>query len=87
MALNFPNTSRSYDATHEWVRFWGHDGTFEVAFFVDREALSKLQNKPQIDEISILSTIDRWRARILGVAAAVYRGRRRSTYRLVAADF
>jgi hypothetical protein len=29
MALDFPNPSRSYDATLQAVRFWGHDGAME----------------------------------------------------------
>ena len=33
MLLSFPNQSRSYDATLRAVRFWGHDGAMEVAFF------------------------------------------------------
>jgi len=32
MALNFPNQSRSYDATLRAVRFWGHDGAMEASF-------------------------------------------------------
>ena len=27
MSLNFPNQSRSYDATLRAVRFWGHDNS------------------------------------------------------------
>jgi glucose/arabinose dehydrogenase len=32
--------SRSYDATRRAVRFWGHDGPMEAAFFVNEDALS-----------------------------------------------
>jgi Protein of unknown function (DUF1488) len=39
MALNFPNRSRSYDATRRAVRFWGHDGPMEAAFFVSAEQI------------------------------------------------
>ena len=35
MSLNFPNQSRSYDATLRAVRFWGHDGPMEAAFFCE----------------------------------------------------
>ncbi|MBU1210525.1 MAG: DUF1488 domain-containing protein [Alphaproteobacteria bacterium] len=87
MALNFPNISRSYDETNKCVRFWGHDDAFEIAFFVDLEALLKLQSLPRVDEAAILIAFDRWRARITSVASAVYRRHRRSSYRLVAADF
>ncbi len=87
MALNFPNISRSYDESRKCVRFWGHDGTLEIAFFVELEALSKLQALPRFDEASILSAFDRYRARIIGVAATLYRRHRSGSYRLVAADF
>lgn len=87
MALNFPNVSRSYDASRKCVRFWGHDGTFEIAFLLDLEALSKLHELPRSGEAAILSAFDRCRSRIISVAAALYRRHRSSTYRLVAADF
>lgn len=87
MALSFPNISRSYDESHRCVRFWGHDGTFEISFFVDIEALSKLQGLPRSDEASILSAFDRCRERIITVAAAMYRRHRSSSYRIAAADF
>jgi hypothetical protein len=38
MALNFPNPSRFYDATRRAVRFWGHDGALEAAFFMNVDA-------------------------------------------------
>ena len=39
MALTFPNQSRSYDEANKQIRFSGHDGMFEVRFFVDGEGL------------------------------------------------
>ncbi len=87
MALNFPNIARSYDEHRKCVCFWGHDGAFEISFLVDLEALSKLQSLPRLDEAAILMAFDRCRARIVSVAAAMYRGRRSNSYRLVAADF
>jgi len=35
MALNFPNPSRSYDASRHCVCFWGYDNAREIAFLVD----------------------------------------------------
>lgn len=87
MAINFPNIARSYDESRKCVRFWGHDGTFEIAFFVDLEALAKLQGLPRTDEAAILNAFDRCRARIISVAATLYQRHRSSSYRLVAADF
>ena len=43
MSLNFPNQSRSYDATLRAVRFWGHDGAMEASFFVNEEALKRIR--------------------------------------------
>ena len=35
MTLDFPNRSRSFDEARNAVRFIGHDGMFEVPFFVE----------------------------------------------------
>jgi hypothetical protein len=43
MALNFPNRSRSYDVTRRAVRFWGHDGPMEATFFVNEDALRRIE--------------------------------------------
>ena len=43
MTLNFPNQSRSYDATLRAVRFWGHDGAMEASFYVNEDALKRIQ--------------------------------------------
>ena len=55
MALSFPNRSRSYDATLRAVRFWGHDGAMEASFFVNEEALKRIQPGLQADEAGLLS--------------------------------
>ena len=41
MTLAFPNPSRSFDDARNAVRFIGHDGMFEVRFFVEAGALAK----------------------------------------------
>ena len=41
MTLAFPNPSRSFDEVRNAVRFIGHDGMFEVRFFVEAGALAK----------------------------------------------
>ena len=41
MTLAFPNTARSFDEVRKAVRFFGHDGMFEIRFFVEAEALAK----------------------------------------------
>jgi hypothetical protein len=57
-ALNFPNPSRSYDETGHGVRFWGYDQTFEVSFFVEDGALSKVHPDTTVNEAGFLNTFD-----------------------------
>lgn len=87
MAISFPNISRSYDKSRKCIRFWGYDGAFEITFFLDLDALSKIQMISPADEATILGTFDRCRARIVSVASAVYRRHRQNAYTLVASDF
>lgn len=86
MALNFPNQSRSYDARGHCVRFWAHDQSVEIAFFVEAAALSQMEPRADRDEAGLLGAFDRHRARILAAAAKVYRPRRGGSYTLAAAD-
>ena len=58
MALNFPNRSRSYDATRRAVRFWGHDGPMEAAFFVNQDALRRIEPGIGSDEAGFLGAFD-----------------------------
>ncbi|NLS07259.1 DUF1488 domain-containing protein [Rhizobium sp. P32RR-XVIII] len=41
MAIEFHNGARSYDEISRRVRFLGHDGMFEIRFFVDIDVLAK----------------------------------------------
>ena len=68
MSLSFPNPSRSYDATLRAVRFWGHDGAMEASFFVNWEALTRIQPGMRTDEAGLLSAFDLHRALILATA-------------------
>ena len=43
--LSFPNQSRFYDATRRAVRFWGHDSAMEASFFVNEDALKRVQSE------------------------------------------
>ena len=58
MALNFFNQSRSYDATLHAVRFSGHDGAMEVSFYVNEDALKRIQPGLRPDEAGILGAFD-----------------------------
>jgi Protein of unknown function (DUF1488) len=87
MSLNFPNRSRSYDATRRAVRFWGHDGPMEAAFFVNEDALKRIQPDAPSDEAGLLNAFDSHCALIHAAAARVYKRGRRGSYELIPADF
>jgi hypothetical protein len=86
MTINFPNRSRSYDATRQAVRFWGYDQSMESSFFVTVDALSKLQPDIKTNAVDLLRAFDTNRDRIYAIAAKVYGRGRRGTYDLNAAD-
>ena len=87
MALNFPNSSRSYDATRRAVRFWGYDSAMEASFFVTEEALRRVQPSMAFDENGALGAFDVNRLRIYATATEVYARGHRGSYELVASDF
>lgn len=70
--IDFPNHSRSYDATRRVVRFWGHDSAIEAAFFISQDALTRIQPGVQLDEPSLLNAFDANRDKICAAAARVY---------------
>jgi hypothetical protein len=87
MALNFPNQSRSYDATRRAVRFWGYDSAMEASFFVTEDALKRIAPDMRFDEAGLLGVFDTNRNLIYAAAAKVYSRGRRGSYDLVSADF
>jgi len=87
MTVNFPNHSRSYDATRRVVRFWGYDRSIERSFFVSAEALKQIQPNLHADEASLLRAFDINRGLICTIAAKVYARVRKGSYDLNAADF
>jgi hypothetical protein len=87
MSLNFPNRSRSYDATLRAVRFWGHDGAIETSFFVNEEALKQIQPGVRSDEAGLLSAFDSHRDLIHAAASKVYKRGHKGSYELMSADF
>lgn len=86
MTLTFPNPSRSFDETHNAVRFSGYDGVFQVPFVVEAAALSTPGGEVLL-ETECLTAFDAARERILDVARKAYSDRRRSSYTLTADDF
>ena len=64
IVLSFPNQSRFYDATRRAVRFWGHDSAMEASFFVNKDALKRIQSDMGFDEVGVLRAFDLNRERI-----------------------
>ena len=87
MSLNFPNQSRSYDATLRAVRFWGHDGAMEASFLVNEEALKRIQLDMRSDEAGLLSAFDSHRDLIHATASKVYKRGRKGFYEPSPDDF
>jgi hypothetical protein len=86
MTINFPNRSRSYDATLQAVRFWGYDRSMESSFFVTVDALRQIQPDIKTNVVDLLRAFDMNRERIYSIAAKVYARGRRGTYDLNVAD-
>jgi hypothetical protein len=87
MPLNFPNMSRSFDATRRAVHFWGYDRVMESSFFVTEDALRDLQPNVNVSEAGLLNVFDSHRALICEIASKVYARGRKGSYVLVTADF
>ena len=86
MTINFPNQSRSFDATQGGVRFWGYDQSMEATFLVTVDALRRIAPGVQSEAADLLRAFDLHRERIYAIAAKVYARGRRGSYALVAAD-
>jgi hypothetical protein len=87
MTISFPNQSRAFDATRRAVRFWGYDSAMEASFFIEEEALRRIQPGVRSDESSLLRAFDLNRERIIATAAKVYGRLHKGSYDLIAADF
>jgi len=84
--IAFPNHSRSYDRTRRAVRFWGHDSAIEASFFIDEDALRRLQPDAQCNETGFLAAFDANRDAICAAAARLYVRGSRGSYDLAAAN-
>jgi hypothetical protein len=85
--IDFPNHSRSYDPTRGAVRFWGHDSAIEASFFINEDALKRIQPDACPDESGFLKAFDSNRDLICAAAAKIYVRGTRGSYDLVAANF
>jgi len=87
MALEFPNTSRSYDSTRRAVRFWGYDGVFEIAFFIESGVLCSIAPGMKKTETEILQCFDENWSKIIQAAGRTYFRRKNGDYSIGAGDF
>jgi hypothetical protein len=88
MTLNFPNPTRSFDEMRNAVCFVGHDGIFEIRFFVEAGALADGGAQGgRMSEAKCLSAFDRLRGSIHDVAREAYSNNHFNSYTLSAADF
>ena len=85
--IDFPNHSRSYDATRHAVRFWGYDSAMETSFFVSEDALKRIQPDMRLDEAGALSAFDLNRDLICAAAAKMYRRGQKGSYDIMPANF
>ncbi|MCX7351493.1 MAG: DUF1488 domain-containing protein [Alphaproteobacteria bacterium] len=87
MTLQFPNISRSFDTTRGCVRFAGYDHTREVSFFIEADAVRRVDGGNLPDPDSLLTAFDRNRERICKAAEKAYGRRNEGSYTLKLADF
>ena len=90
MTLAFPNPSRSFDEVRNAVRFIGHDGMFQIRFFVEAGALTKSVTAIRETgalEAKCLTAFDGLRTSIYDVARKAYSHSPRDSYTLTTADF
>jgi len=90
MTLAFLNPSRSYDETRRAVRFLGHDGMFEIRFFVEVDVFAgkdSVSHGDRPSEAASLSAFDTSIDAIHHVAKKAYAKNRRDIYTLTVDDF
>ena len=73
MTMNFPNPTRSFDEMRNAVCFVGHDGIFEIRFFVEAGALADGgAREGRMSKSECLSAFDGLRSSIHDVAREAY---------------
>jgi hypothetical protein len=85
--IAFPNHNRSYDPARRAVRFWGHDSVIEASFFVNEDALRRIDPDVHADESGFLKAFDSNRDLICAAAAKVYVRGGKNFYDLHASNF
>ena len=85
--IKFPNFSRSYDSTRRAVRFWGYDSSIEASFYLNEDAVARIQPGVILDESAFLNAFDSNRDKICAAAARIYVRGSRGSYDLGASNF
>ena len=70
--LAFVNPCASFDGVRRAVRFWGHDGAFEIAFTVTRDALGSFGPGLSDEEDSCLAAFHANTTAIHAAASRAY---------------
>jgi hypothetical protein len=89
VTLEFLNPSRSFDEERNAVRFIGHDGMFEVPFFIEADALASRGTgggRLETAEATSLEAFDALRRSVYDSARKLYSRGRQSSYTITAAD-
>jgi hypothetical protein len=89
VTLEFPNPSRSFDEERNAVRFVGHDGMFEVPFFIEADALASTIGKGgglEAAEAGCLTAFDMARRTVYDIARKLYSRGRQGRYTITVAD-
>lgn len=82
VTLDFPNPSRSFDEVRNAVRFIGHDGMFEVRFFIEADALAGTRartGRTEVTEAACLAAFDRGAPRFTRLPASSIRAAAKRT--------
>lgn len=87
MSLMFPNAARSYDDAKHRIRFLGHDGMFEVKFFIDADVVIRALPHQGANERELLFAFDRMLDKIHVVAARLYKKNARDSITIGRSDF
>ena len=72
MTLNFPNASRSFDASRNQICFWGYDKTIEISCYMGVDALQRIDKEVSLVETDLLRSFDAGLEQIHKVASKIY---------------
>jgi hypothetical protein len=90
VTLEFLNPSRSFDEERNAVRFIGHDGMFEVPFFIEADALASMRGtgggRLEAAKAASLEAFDALRRSVYDIARKLYSRGRQTSYTITAAD-